>query len=1106
SLAGKIGPYQIPQPIVDRGVNASPLGWILEEYSSDLREQEKRGRLFGKIDITEKALGDLPLWPVDEDGRFRKDLIGWILEPGRAPPLDYYTAEKLSLRQLYPKLARDFDPKHQFVQNPARQLTFWSELEPSKVSSGASAEINRCMQVSTAISRAKNQAMVAGALRPWITSDSPKFSIIVHFFAGRGIVNPRQEYSRIVHSLPNVRIEAYLFGKKYFPYRAAWTLLKKEKEEKPVLEIGIRDDQEFPWALLVHNIVAALTAIFPVKDTATGKMVLRPTSYITNKSVSCHFLDWASQQHFWEVKGIADFKGFSDRERQELIGQISGNIDYTTSPGKPGSPSAVQSIDMNESIGNTAAFAKGEECPALFDKTFPVHNPRRMSLSEYLKRYGGEMLIIAGKKFVFSKIDKLKSPHNRARSVIEFIPPSAESNKFVLAEGTPKEIKKCYFYEGPAIAVHGRTHKGNIAAQKISLNKIIRAVSKKENVKQLLAIVCNRKNGGLKNVPIPSVYANAAIKRPSEKYLHSITVLSKTQNDVQTERAIDIDRNMHVCFSVNGWSTSKGAEHLLRPVVSYELAKASSASSISAKLIAYKQTLQRLTPSISGAARILDCSRHGLSNYFRDHPNQNPKSYGINPGKMPKPEEKKDIYAELLIHTEEVRGNSAYRVSKIIGCSETGLIRVLLKYGDSPAIKKLHITIAGAQDPTIEEFLNKYRNEIGGKTIAEVARIIGVSRSGLHDYFRRHHDRLRYYKVVNIGAVRKNANGEAGQSKKKSSSSVPVNADTVCIERALGEVEVSMGMLKSLFSGLFNSTFEIEEYFKDMPRAEAIVVNNSEGSPMAYGVILRKISNRGRTQNRNSALNLANSSVDKGTTSSAVIERFEEVEELVKMVLTKTEEQVLRSISEGRSLGAVAENLKITPQAAKRIYEIALTAIRFVLQCRGEKIWLTDDDSNVQKAIFSPVFSGEKPQLAKELISRRKMLIFGNNSLVGKIDRRFREEFVQGLEDAAQKSNYWNVRWGREVPFIPVLLIQEAAKEALSGSLRKNLEATKLVSTGRNLYEAREKVYHDKAPSVLEMKAATDAFAGVNPYQLGCRVKTGFVSSSSASPQGGERF
>jgi hypothetical protein len=273
--------------------------------------------------------------------------------------------------------------------------------------------------------------------------------------------------------------------------------------------------------------------------------------------------------------GIIDSQQAQRMTFQEKINLVFEKNVTTRKTLKGGAGLAFVKTEVEKAGGNVEVFsAPNSGTSIVISLPEATEKYKIMPLNEYLRRYGGERLIIDGKEFIFSKVERLKAPHKRARSVIEYVSPAARSNKFVLVEGTPKKIEKCYFYEGPAISIHGRAHKGSIAAQKVSLNKIIDAVYEKEKIEQLLAVVCNRENGSLKSASIPSVYANAVVKRPAEKYLRSISVLAETTGKEQ----VKIDRNVNVCFSAKGWSATKGAEHLLQPVSSYKLAQASSSA------------------------------------------------------------------------------------------------------------------------------------------------------------------------------------------------------------------------------------------------------------------------------------------------------------------------------------------------------------------------------------------------------------------------------------------------------------------------------------------------------------------------------------------------
>ncbi|MCM8757864.1 MAG: circularly permuted type 2 ATP-grasp protein, partial [Candidatus Omnitrophica bacterium] len=78
-----------------------PFVWALKGHFFKQIDQLRRGRLFGKIDITDMKLKDLPIWPIDEEGNIKEDLIGWMKIKNKAPPFEYYQAKKTSLKELF---------------------------------------------------------------------------------------------------------------------------------------------------------------------------------------------------------------------------------------------------------------------------------------------------------------------------------------------------------------------------------------------------------------------------------------------------------------------------------------------------------------------------------------------------------------------------------------------------------------------------------------------------------------------------------------------------------------------------------------------------------------------------------------------------------------------------------------------------------------------------------------------------------------------------------------------------------------------------------------------------------------------------------------------
>jgi len=74
--------------------------WMARSIHVTLEKQRHTGKLFAAIDLTGMRLIDMPIWPVDERGNILEDLLDWMSSKNRAPPLDYYNAKKISLRQL----------------------------------------------------------------------------------------------------------------------------------------------------------------------------------------------------------------------------------------------------------------------------------------------------------------------------------------------------------------------------------------------------------------------------------------------------------------------------------------------------------------------------------------------------------------------------------------------------------------------------------------------------------------------------------------------------------------------------------------------------------------------------------------------------------------------------------------------------------------------------------------------------------------------------------------------------------------------------------------------------------------------------------------------
>ncbi|MDD2654710.1 MAG: HAD family hydrolase, partial [Candidatus Omnitrophica bacterium] len=92
-LLGRRGPHA--QERTD-----SPVKWALKIYCFKQFRQEKEKKLFAKLGISGMKLKDLPIWPVDEEGRILTGLLDWMTVKNKAPPFAYYEARKQAISQF----------------------------------------------------------------------------------------------------------------------------------------------------------------------------------------------------------------------------------------------------------------------------------------------------------------------------------------------------------------------------------------------------------------------------------------------------------------------------------------------------------------------------------------------------------------------------------------------------------------------------------------------------------------------------------------------------------------------------------------------------------------------------------------------------------------------------------------------------------------------------------------------------------------------------------------------------------------------------------------------------------------------------------------------
>ena len=98
-LTGMAGPH------MDRSgkkKSYSPLEWAARGMFFEQIHEQRKGLLFGKYNIAGLDAGELRIFPVDENGRLREDLMQWMFTEKDPPPIDYYNlrVKKVSLREL----------------------------------------------------------------------------------------------------------------------------------------------------------------------------------------------------------------------------------------------------------------------------------------------------------------------------------------------------------------------------------------------------------------------------------------------------------------------------------------------------------------------------------------------------------------------------------------------------------------------------------------------------------------------------------------------------------------------------------------------------------------------------------------------------------------------------------------------------------------------------------------------------------------------------------------------------------------------------------------------------------------------------------------------
>ncbi|MBU2101765.1 MAG: 6-phosphofructokinase, partial [Candidatus Omnitrophica bacterium] len=168
-----------------------------------------------------------------------------------------------------------------------------------------------------------------------------------------------------------------------------------------------------------------------------------------------------------------------------------------------------------------------------------------------------------------------------------------------------------------------------------------------------------------------------------------------------------------------------------------------------------------------------------------------------------------------------------------------------------------------------------------------------------------------------------------------------------------------------------------------------------------------------------------------------------QLNELMKMILTPGEEEVLRRFAHGDSIEKIANFLSRKNVAfVSGIRHLAQAALRYALTYRGIRFRVSKKDY-VQRQLFDAGYKGKNFAVAEGIAKKQKLLVFENNSYVralseylatripdhNKSKRFLMEEllelFLRGLEEYAETYPRWIGKWSKAAPLLPLSLIQE---------------------------------------------------------------------------------
>ncbi|MDD5356509.1 MAG: hypothetical protein PHY56_08245, partial [Candidatus Omnitrophica bacterium] len=105
--------------------------WMAREKFVTQEKEKRAGKLFAEIDIANMTLGEVPVWPVDENGYMLENLMEWAAIKNKAPPLEYFLhPRKVSFYEYLKNKPRTPAPVQLSLDFSASDASRWHAITP----------------------------------------------------------------------------------------------------------------------------------------------------------------------------------------------------------------------------------------------------------------------------------------------------------------------------------------------------------------------------------------------------------------------------------------------------------------------------------------------------------------------------------------------------------------------------------------------------------------------------------------------------------------------------------------------------------------------------------------------------------------------------------------------------------------------------------------------------------------------------------------------------------------------------------------------------------------------------------------------------------------